>query len=928
MKKLLPKLFQSIFWIWNLTFLTVVYLGILPQVGVVLIEGTFRGFVSIDLLFTLIALITIPSVCSIIGYRLRTEPNKLIRLFYGVEAPFFLLCLLRLFLIREITTASAQILGTIIICVLAFLIEILYGYAENHRTIAWIQLICHCFMLVAGIWVGLLLTFYVVPLVPVLIVGFFKLVGEFLKFDWVQQIRYISPFRFESLIAFWWISLSLLLCAFTATLFVAMPFVLAGLYIQSYRRILLAFAAQYGAKSTYISSIAIVTAWTIIFTGLQQQPQIEAFKLLQSPPTNDRAQQALLADSNVIRQGLVNAYLSSYRYLSSKSENNHISEIYKTVLLMPDNAAWFFQNSYNYLMSPFLYQGKRLDVEKAEKLYAEFFDLPIQKAERTAIQHALQSTYNRDEAKAGLLNINQQKVLLAEQKITVKPQSDWADIELYEVYENQTSEDQEVFYSFSLPESAVITGLWLGNSDKLNERYPFVVSPRGAAQKVYTEQVQRQVDPALLEQVGTRHYRLRAFPIPAKTWREINPQQPTKLHLWLTYKVMQQQQGWALPQLGEKRNVFWTNQTQRVINDEKIARFQDNWLPAFIPTKTAFKPQLHQVSFTEGYRITAKPLNNTDTYLPQNQRFAIILDGSRSMGTHSQQVKKTFAWLQAKGFADNKLINNDADLYITSAVGAKPQRIDDLNKFNPDQIVFYGTVQFKQMLEQFNQLRGNTPYDAILLVTDEGSYELSKDESVVSTPSPLWMVHLGGKLPPAYDDATLKAMQDSRGGVATEISEVIQRIATQAKLGESTIAVVDNYAWQIQSLPENNTIQFNPDNFAPVAARYLVQGLSKQGDKLAQLDSIHGIAKKFAIATPYSSMIVLVNDRQKEALKKAEQASDRFNRTVETGKETLTKPSNPLTVSGVPEPEEWMLIGIAAIALILISKQKKLQKLN
>ena len=70
-------------------------------------------------------------------------------------------------------------------------------------------------------------------------------------------------------------------------------------------------------------------------------------------------------------------------------------------------------------------------------------------------------------------------------------------------------------------------------------------------------------------------------------------------------------------------------------------------------------------------------------------------------------------------------------------------------------------------------------------------------------------------------------------------------------------------------------------------------------------------------------MIVLVNDQQREALKKAEQQSDRFNRKVENGNEQLTQPSNPLNVSGVPEPDEWMLMGMVAIALVLIGRRQQ-----
>jgi hypothetical protein len=67
---------------------------------------------------------------------------------------------------------------------------------------------------------------------------------------------------------------------------------------------------------------------------------------------------------------------------------------------------------------------------------------------------------------------------------------------LNETYVNLTREPQEIFYLFSLPQSAAITWLWLGNS--LNEMQPHTVATRGAAQRVYKAEVQKRIDPALL----------------------------------------------------------------------------------------------------------------------------------------------------------------------------------------------------------------------------------------------------------------------------------------------------------------------------------------------------------------------------------------------------------------------------------------------
>jgi putative PEP-CTERM system integral membrane protein len=88
------------------------------------------------------------------------------------------------------------------------------------------------------------------------------------------------------------------------------------------------------------------------------------------------------------------------------------------------------------------------------------------------------------------------------------------------------------------------------------------------------------------------------------------------------------------------------------------------------------------------------------------------------------------------------------------------------------------------------------------------------------------------------------------------------------------------------------------------------------------LDAIHAIAKKYQIVSPYSSMLVLVNDEQRQLLKEAEAQSDRFDRKVENGKENLSKPNNPLKAS-VPEPSGGWLLGVSAIALFIFVKRRR-----
>ena len=390
------------------------------------------------------------------------------------------------------------------------------------------------------------------------------------------------------------------------------------------------------------------------------------------------------------------------------------------------------------------------------------------------------------------------------------------------------------------------------------------------------------------------------------------------MHLWLTYQVMAKNNSFALPELTEKRNIYWNKNTKRIYNTKSVRGDREAWLPPSLPAVAQTTPQQHQINFPNGYQISAQPLVTPEKFLPESERFAVVVDTSYSMRDKTKELKQNINWLLANGLGDLSFGNGDADIYLTD-VGFPPERIDDISQFDTEKVTFFGTLQYQEMLEQFLQLRGDTRYNGLILVTDEGSYELSDDsQEMPKLSAPLWMLHLGA-MPPAYDDATLKLMQKSGGGVATKLTEVFQQVTAKSKLGKSVVSVADGYAWFMEKKSGEETIE---DSFAPLAAQQLVLGLSKKMnlDTLEELDAIHAIAKTYKIVTPYSSMIVLVNDEQREALKRAETAADRFNRKVEDGKEQLTDPNNPLDPLSVPEP--GMVLGMVAMGIALWISQK------
>jgi putative PEP-CTERM system integral membrane protein len=913
MKPIVTIVVHLTFWIWNALFNSTIYFGILPFIGLAIFEATALGQIPFDYTIGIALLLLVPPICAAIGFRFFfNRPMDLLRLFFGVEVPLILACLVRLFLLRELTPASQLVVGTGLVAIAAFGASLFWGYNERSKPLAIGQLMLHSLIGLIGIYAASVLLFYSIPTATVFLIGLFEFLKAFFSFQWLSLLWDAIRYSYGQVL--FYVPLSFLLAAFSLILFAGSPLALVTLYLQSARRSITAFAQQYGQGQAIGIVLATVLSWGLVFGVFSHQPQVNALALLNQPATTVQAQKTRLAQSEPIRQGLVNAYLMRYRYWSPIVENTHIQSMYAGMFkLNPKGLPAGLQGVYNQLLSPFLYDGTDGDADRAAKQYAEFFDQPIQKGEGAAIEAALSATANRSEAKAGLLDLRKETVLLGSQSIKIQEQGDWADVELYERYENQTNDVQEVFYSFSLPESAVITGLWLGDTADTKRRYPFKVSPRGAAQKVYNNQVQRvnPVDPALLEQVGPRHYRLRAFPIPVRVpgfvdrSRLTNPSGPTEMNLWLTYKVMRSDRGWALPQLGEKRNVFWTRDTDRQINGKSVGNTESwaetEWLPRTVPAQTKASNSGHRLNLG-GQLVTANPLTDRDYAQPMNQRIAIVLDSSRSMESRRAELDETLTQLKTQGFAtspaENRLTNNDADLFV---VGPTSQtRIDDLSQFKADQVTFYGSIRLDQLLKEFAKLRGTTVYDSVVVVTDGDTYELSKDKATIADPKlPLWMVHLG-KLPPAYDDGVLKLLQNG-GGVSTSLAEVLQRSATETKLGANT-RVADGYAWSVAAAPVGTATEAK-DPFAPLAARQLIRSLSKSATSIEQLDAIHGIAKQQSIVTPYSSMIVLVNDEQRRQLAEAEANVDRFKRKVESGQETLEKPSNILgDNTSVPEP--------------------------
>jgi putative PEP-CTERM system integral membrane protein len=945
---------KFLFWSWNIIFLTFMILGFAPRVLPELITAARVDTIQWTFLVYGLVLACIPLVAVLLGLTaLRGQADRLFALGYVVEGPLMLMLAVRFFVVRQASTALVFLMAVAVLGLVTFLWHLLDWRIEQRRAwVKWLRLFGLTLMLLVSLYAAVWIAFYALPLGWAGLKWLWEMLlhlGDFFRNLW-ENLRHLT------LADLLWLPFTLLgivLGIYTATLFVLAPIAVPTLSFVAWRQAIRSLQARSGRLIPALASAVVALLVIGLFVLANQQPQLRAFAMLEQPPQSVEQARQLIAQEEFLRKGLLNAYLGPFRYLSSVGEVFHITEIYDSSFKIGRQRAYQVQRFYEVIARPLLYRpyeilppqrvgmdwdsmALRREPLRAARLYQRVFDQPIVEGERNEVLNAVRSTWSLTQAEAALQALDEREVHLARQEITVSEHGDWAEVELHEEYRNTTAEQQEIVYYFSLPESAVITGVWLGESADRSRRYEYIVAPRGAAQAVYRNEVRRNLDPALVEQIGPRQYRLRIFPVPPVEVRydevrgrsEIGDAPP--LHLWLTWKTLAWQDGWPAPQLTEKRNVFWDRATIRQLNGATLKISDpDAWLPAVLPADAPVTPRQHQVDLPGGYRVTATPAQQaTLPALPQNLRLAVVLDRSRSMNRVSTQVARALGLLQASAAAQ-------IDVYLTASPfrGEAPQRVS-FSELDIENIEYLGGQKPAELMAQFDQLRGDRTYDAAIVLTDSSGYELGPGAAEVRVPDfPVWLVHLGDRIPIGYDDQTLAALQGSQGGVAGSLEEALLRIAaglenqTPAEGPLLTQDLVDGYVWQTAPAPAQKPAAEEDPGFAALAARRVILAEMQRHrgtlDDPQTLDQLHALAQQQAIVTPYSSMIVLVNAEQRRSLEKLSGLEDRYQREVEALGET--QPETQLPLSGVPEPEEWLLIGLALAmsAYLLLTRRNQ-----
>lgn len=824
---------------------------------------------------SLVALVPVVALACVYKFNIYKNKRALLRFFVATEVPVATMLLMRSIWFSELSLVAEFLYGLVLLVSVGNGILVISGIRKgdviieekSQLTLAGSAL--SATIAVGGIYIGLIAITFLAPLtVGILIAG-------------LAMVFFALPAMVEFPSAIFAIPFGAVVAVIGAGCFV-LAFYSPWCYFEQWlSRMKVANKASHG-----ITSLIVLTVLIAGFILMSQQSQRPVLELLNSHPVTEADQRALVEKQNEINDGLVNAYLGSLRYIP---EHIGWSDFFQVPVF--EVSDWVLRG----LLAPMMYHGNPdEDRRLAETEYEQFFDAPIERAERRSVLETLHHHWTpTNDNGAGLLDIDQRRIHVESQDISTIVEEGVATITIQEALVNKTSRRLESLLYFTLPVDAVVTGLWLSDTEEDLERYAFQVAPRGAAQQVYQEQVAIRVDPALLEKVGPQQYRLRVFPVlPTGT-----------MHVKLEYKAVPDDSNrWPLPVLLEQRNVYWSKNTKRTINGETVAEksiFSNNkneWILSDLATTDV--PKSSELSYRDGEKlISAVPLSDFPLSI-EGQRLALLIDGSYSMQGLQKHLIES---IQAM---------NNAELYFCKTQCVKTD-LDQQSDW-----VFFGNTQPLEQLATFNADINSQDYDAVFLLSDGGTYEFGDQEFAVDHKVPTWLVQRG-KGAYAYQDNLLDTLRGTGGGVVQSVSQAL--IELSVSNSKSNLAVplgINGDRLWLQG-PASGSGAHNPQ-LAEIVAGLKIEGLSRgqQDVQPSQLDGLHDMAVERGVVSRFSSMIVLVNEQQKNRLAQLSGQDDRFEREVETGKQLGQTVQG---VPAVPEPHEWALLLLGLLMLTMVT---------
>ena len=736
-------------------------------------SGYFRLFLT-----GLLVLTPPVTVWYTLKHSLSQRPADLAKLFFLFEVP-------TLVLLYFFTAAGFQLVPIVSLFVIALVTTPAALYLRDSDQPSILKFLLYEVLTGVSGYLSLLFAFFV----PIIIAGTISLWADqfFPHYPELLDVGRPSPYYpsyYNPLSQIWWLLIGIVLSIITA-LAITTPYLVVYNFVLSFTRARTALLAKHTAKFINQLTVGSAAILLVAFFALSYQSAIHPkLKMLLDysrattfAESEDLAEHLLPAES--LKETILDIANYRRRYLFSKSDTS-LGYAYKNLLNLDSSTSDFVQSTFLALAYPFVYQGTTDD-------YAVY---------ATAYQQLTgKSLYQKDH----IPYIAPPQVILDTQNISATTSSTGtlATVVIDETYHTTSSRAQEVIYEFSLPPDATIFDLKLGT----NLEFPGVIAPKGAARQVYEREVRKAQDPALLEQIGLRQYRMRIFPIPANS---------TPQRVQFSYVVGLTSTQVPLPVYSTSPGLFVHKTTPKfTLNGQPKANLTLSSNPCALATSASVcPPDLSSIAASQ---------------------VAILYDVSASNASYDIQSK--LIAIPTSFFATNKV-----DFYRYNTRLSAPVQ---LTSANLPSFTYFGASDPTVALTLLT-----TRYDKVIIFVTDSSFA-----QIPTLTSPTYLIYTSGTIPNHSQLFTHKLLS-SGGSIIDHISD--------AFIDRSVIATAAAPYWSARA-------QFNQ----------LLADLHSVPTQ-AWLDEQHQFAVASHIVTPYSSLIALVNDQQRQDLDQAAQNYDRY----------------------------------------------------
>ena len=162
----------ALFWSWNVIFLAFMALGFAPTLLPEMVNAVRTRTIPASFLAYALVLIIIPLAGVILGLTvLRRSPGRLLAFGYGIEGPLMLLVAIRFFAVREATPIVILLLTVAALGLAVFLWQVLDRRIDERRPLlGHVRVLGLTLLLAIGLYAGLWIAFYAVP-IPVIACG-------------------------------------------------------------------------------------------------------------------------------------------------------------------------------------------------------------------------------------------------------------------------------------------------------------------------------------------------------------------------------------------------------------------------------------------------------------------------------------------------------------------------------------------------------------------------------------------------------------------------------------------------------------------------------------------------------------------------------------------------------------------------------------